>query len=266
MLRVGTTQCALLALCACLAVGPALTARKSDLGALNEQLANDIVKAKLRSVIIVDFQDPLGKPSTLGWYVAGELSENWLAKKQKFRVLDGSELKDTRVEREDLAPEMLKRLGSVWGVDAIITGTVEISPEHYIVSAAIRRVADGTTVGAESFTVPHSRILDLLKPLPDPNNISRAGVNGVDVPRCIACPVPSYSERGQASKVQGSVVLSVVISEDGRIETIAIVKRLGVGLTQKAIEAVSQWRFKPATKEGQPVQVFVPIEVTMRLN
>jgi hypothetical protein len=150
------------------------------------QLASDIVKAKLRSVIIVDFQDPQGKPSTLGWYVADELSENWLAKKQKFRVLDRSELKDTRVAPEDLAPSMLKRLGSVWGVDAIITGTVETTPEHYVVATTIRRVADNTTVAAESFTVPHSRILDVLKPLPSANNISRAGVNGVDVPTCTA--------------------------------------------------------------------------------
>jgi periplasmic protein TonB len=108
--------------------------------------------------------------------------------------------------------------------------------------------------------------LNVLKPLPNPNDISRAGVNGVDVPRCIACPVPSYSERGKAAKVQGRVVLSVVISEDGRAETIAVVKRLGFGLTQQAIEAVSEWRFRPATKEGQPVPVFVPIEVTMRIN
>jgi hypothetical protein len=150
MVRLRITQCALLALCAYLVVSPALTARKSDLGALNEQLASDIVKAKLRSVIVVDFQDPQGKPSTLGWYVADELSENWLAKKQKFRVLDRSELKDTRVAPEDLTPSMLKRLGSVWGVDAIITGTVQTTPEHYVVATTVRRVADNTTVAAES--------------------------------------------------------------------------------------------------------------------
>lgn len=270
VLRVGTTQCARLALCACLAVGPALAGRKLDLGALNEQLANDIVKAKLRSVIIVDFQDPFGKPSTLGWYVADELSENWLAKKQKFRVLDRSELKDTGVGPEDLTSETVKRLGSVWGVDAIVTGAVETSPEHYIVSTTIRRVADNTKIAAESITIPHSRILDLLKPLPESNSgtvrIARAGVNGADVPRCLSCPVPAYSDRGRAAKIQGTIVLSVLISEDGRAETIAIAKSLGFGLTQKAIESVSEWRLKPATKEGKPVPVIVPIEFTMLLD
>ncbi len=232
VLRVGTTGRALLGLCVCLALSPVLTARKSDLSALSQQLANDIVKANVRSVIVVDFQDPLGKPSTLGWYLADELSENWLAKKQKFRVLDRSELKDAKVEPEDLTSEMLKRLGSVWGVDAIITGAVETSSEHFIVSTTVRRAADNTTIAAESVAVPHSHVLDLLKPLPEFNSgifrISRAGINGVDVLRCIACPIPTYSDRGRAAKVQGTIVLSVLVSENRRAETIAIVKGPGV--------------------------------------
>ena len=43
---------------------------------------------------VVAFQDSQGKPSIRGWYVADDLSENWLAKKQKFRLFDRSELKD----------------------------------------------------------------------------------------------------------------------------------------------------------------------------
>jgi TonB family protein len=220
-------------------------------------------------VIVVDFQDPLGKPCTLGWYVADGLSENWLEKKQKFRVLDRSGLKDTKVEPTDLSAEMLKRLGSLWGVDAVITGAVETSPESYIVTATVRRIADNATIASESIALPHSRILDVLKPLPDANSgifrISRAGVNGIDVPRCIDCPNPSYTDRARANKVQGTIVLSVLISEDGRAETIAIVKALGFGLTEKAIETVSEWSFKSATREGQPVPAIVPVEVTLRL-
>jgi TonB family protein len=266
-LRLAIAECALLALVICLGPGPILAARKPDLGALNQKLAGDIVKAKLRSVIVVDFQDAQDKPCTLGWYVADELSENWLAEKQKFRVLGRSELKDTKVEPTDLGAEMLKRLGSVWGVDAIVTGAVETSPENYIVSATVRRAADNTTIASESIAVPHSHILDLLKPLPDPSSLSRAGVNGVSVPMCITCPVPGYSDRARAVKAQGTIVLDVLVSADGRAEIIAIRKGLGFGLTQVAIEAVSEWHFKPATtKEGEPVPVIVPVEVTLRIN
>jgi TonB family protein len=267
--RFATRQCALLVLCVSLGPRPALAASEPDLSALNQQLAKDIVKAKLRSVILVDFQDSLGKPSTRGWYVADELSENWLAKKQKFRVIDRSELKDTKVEAEDLAPAMLKRLGSVWGVDAIITGAVETSAGNYIVTATIRRTADNAAIASESITLPPCRVLDVLKPLPDANSgvlqISSAGVNGVDPPKCIECSMPSYSKRARAAKRQGNIILSVLVSEEGRVETIAIVLAMGFGLTQKAVETVSEWRFKPANKEGQTVPVIISVEATWNL-
>jgi TonB family protein len=67
------------------------------------------------------------------------------------------------------------------------------------------------------------------------------------------------------AKVQGTIVLSVVVSEDGRTAAMTVVSGLGLGLTKKAIEAVSGWRFKPAnTSGGEPVAVIVPVEVTMR--
>jgi hypothetical protein len=115
---------------------------------------------------------------------------------------------------------MLKRLGSVWGVDAIITGAVETSAENYIVSATVRRAADNSTVASESIAVPHSRILDLLKPLPDPNSISRPGVDGVSVPECVSCPALIHFDRAQEAKVRGTIVLDVLVSEDGRAERI----------------------------------------------
>jgi TonB family protein len=79
-------------------------------------------------------------------------------------------------------------------------------------------------------------------------------------------PIPIYSDRGKAAKIQGTIILSVLVSKNGRAEAIAIVLRLGFGLAQKAIEAVSEWRFQPATtKEGELVPAIVPIEITLRL-
>ena len=257
-------------LCLCLGLSGFLPARKSDLAALNQQLSNEIVRANLRFIVVVDFVSEQGEPSTLGWYLADELSENWLVKKPKFRVLDRSELKDTKVVPEDLTSEMVKRLGSVWGVDAIITGVVQSAPEHYTLSVSVRRVTDNTLAATESVSIPHSRVLDVLKPPPELNSgmprLSHSGLDGIGVPRCIWCPIPGYTDRARDAKAQGTIVLSVVVTEDGRAGEIAVVKGLGFGLTQKAIEAVSGWRFKPATSAGgKPIAVVVPVEVTRRL-
>ena len=94
----------------------------------------------------------------------------------------------------------------------------------------------------------------------------RAGVNGVGVPVCLYCPTPQYSDEARKAKYQGTVVLQVTITPDGRAINISVVKGPGLGLEEKAIEAVKGWKFKPAAgPDGHIVPVIVPIEVTFRL-
>ena len=94
----------------------------------------------------------------------------------------------------------------------------------------------------------------------------RAGVNGVGMPSCIYCPDPQYSDEARKAKYQGVVVLMVVITLDGRATNIQVVKSPGLGLDEKAIEAVRQWKFRPAVgPSGKIVPTQVPIEVTFRL-
>ena len=96
--------------------------------------------------------------------------------------------------------------------------------------------------------------------------VFRAGVNGVGIPVCIYCPDPQYSEEARKAKFQGTVVLQVIITADGRASNISISKGVGLGLEEKAIEAVRGWKFKPAIgPSGKPVAVIVPIEVIFRL-
>ena len=92
------------------------------------------------------------------------------------------------------------------------------------------------------------------------------GTGGVGYPSCVYCPDPKYSEEARKAKYQGTVVLQAVITPDGRATEIQVVKGPGLGLEEKAVEAVKQWRFKPANGPGgKPVPVIVPIEVTFRL-
>ena len=94
----------------------------------------------------------------------------------------------------------------------------------------------------------------------------RPGVDGVGNPSCVYCPDPKYSEEARKAKYSGIVVLQVIITPDGRATDIHVVKGPGLGLEDKAIEAVKQWRFKPAPgPSGKPVPVMVELEITFRL-
>jgi len=88
---------------------------------------------------------------------------------------------------------------------------------------------------------------------------------GVSAPRVLYSPDPEYSEEARRAKYQGSVVLWIVVGPDGRVRDVRVQRTLGLGLDEKAIEAVRKWRFEPATKNGQPVAVQVNVEVNFRL-
>lgn len=76
---------------------------------------------------------------------------------------------------------------------------------------------------------------------------------------------PEYSEQARQNKFQGTVLLRVVIDEKGTPREIGVSRPLGMGLDEKAMEAVRQWRFRPATKDGKAVAMEAIIQVNFRL-
>jgi protein TonB len=88
---------------------------------------------------------------------------------------------------------------------------------------------------------------------------------GVSPPSVILKVEPEYSEEARKAKFQGTVVLFVVVDEKGNPRDLKVMRPLGLGLDQKAIEAVEKWKFKPGMKDGKPVAVQATIEVNFRL-
>jgi periplasmic protein TonB len=87
----------------------------------------------------------------------------------------------------------------------------------------------------------------------------------VSAPRAIYTPDPEFTQEARQAKYQGTVLMWVIIGPDGRPRDVKISRSLGMGLDQKAIEAVRRWRFEPALKDGVPVAVQVNIEVNFHL-
>ncbi len=89
--------------------------------------------------------------------------------------------------------------------------------------------------------------------------------NGVSMPRAIYSPEPEFSEEARKSKYQGEVTLLATIGADGRTRNLVVVRSLGMGLDEKALETVRTWRFDPAKKDGHPVAVQMNIIVNFHL-
>jgi periplasmic protein TonB len=88
---------------------------------------------------------------------------------------------------------------------------------------------------------------------------------GITAPKPVDTPDPEYTEEARRAKIQGTCILWLIVDAEGRPRDIRVVRGLGYGLDAKALETVKQWRFEPARKDGQPVNVQVSVEVGFRL-
>jgi protein TonB len=89
--------------------------------------------------------------------------------------------------------------------------------------------------------------------------------SGVSAPALTFQVDPEYSEEARKAKYSGVVVLSIEVDQTGHTRNLRVAKGVGLGLDEKAIEAVKQWRFKPGLKNGKPVIVRAQVEVNFRL-
>jgi TonB family protein len=95
------------------------------------------------------------------------------------------------------------------------------------------------------------------------NSVFRVGAD-VSPPAVLQKVNPDYTDEARAAQLSGTVVVSTEIAPDGLAQNSRIIRALGLGLDESAIDAISQWRFRPGMKDGQPVTVSATIEVNFR--
>lgn len=96
-------------------------------------------------------------------------------------------------------------------------------------------------------------------------SVYRAGVGGVSYPIPIVSPEAEFSDEARRNKYQGVCMISIIVDARGYPRNPRVIRSLGMGLDEKALEAVERYRFKPAMKEGKPVPVMIEVEVNFRL-
>jgi TonB family protein len=90
--------------------------------------------------------------------------------------------------------------------------------------------------------------------------------SGIEAPRLLREVRAGYTDDARRRAVEGEVVLEIVVRRDGSVGDVKIMKRLGAGLDDRAVQAVRQWRFAPARRLGSPVDVIVEVAVEFKLR
>ena len=258
-------------------VSPAL-AQFAKLGDLADRFSRELKRANAKVVFVDDFTTSGGGRSQQGEYFSSFVGAILKSHNQKMTVA-------TRKKREPVvagssnsesgAPADAKSQRAEHIVaDYLVTGTIETSSDAYTIHAMARRVRDNSLVVEQSAVIPRTEFTDSLSEVFPPQTgypvVKTAGSkNAMDakhVPQCKSCPYPTYNERARAAHLQGTCVLDVLISVEGRAVRIHPVRQIGYGLDEQAFNAIKSWKFKPATDDnGNPIPVIVPIEVTFRL-
>jgi TonB family protein len=111
---------------------------------------------------------------------------------------------------------------------------------------------------------PASQPAIVLQESPISGPVFKVG-NGVLPPKLIQSTAAEYTDAARLARLEGSVVLSVIVDTDGRAKQVRVIRSLDGGLDEKAVEAVRTWQFAPATHDGQPVPVNMTIQVRFKL-
>jgi TonB family protein len=270
---------------------PLALAQEPELDNLATDAAAAIFKSlrgsPLRTEVAVgDFAQKDDAITPLGVKLADEFSAALSKHARGFEVIDRATLTGTapeyRTSPEDLAdPNAAKCYGIRPDAAVIVLGTIDNLPDRVVLWIRVERLHAKifdrrinlplTPERRELLSEPRPVSEKLVwvspdhPPIPNAAPVS-AGTKNYGYPACVYCPQAQYSDVASTAKIQGAVEVDVVISADGFPASIAIVKGLPCGLSQRAIEAVKQWRFRPALgPDGKPAPVLQRIQVTFHL-
>ena len=90
--------------------------------------------------------------------------------------------------------------------------------------------------------------------------------SGIEPPRLLREVKADYTEDARQRGIEGAVVLEIVVRRDGSVGDVKMLQGLASGLNDRAVQAVRQWRFAPAQRQGTPVDVIVEVAVEFRLR
>jgi TonB family protein len=251
------------------------TSTDSAISQLAARIADPLQKVHATKIVFADLKGPEGQTHPVGRWLADELANSCNKNFPDLEIIIRPENEGAAkgVDEAGNQKQVFKSLEE-WarsvGASVFVTGSFAKTADGIGISLRALSSSDSPRSLAEATgVIPVSNEITRLssEPIPSPKDgIPHAGVGGVGVPKCIYCPPPQYSGDARKAKVEGSVVLQVVITTDGRAINVKIVKDPGNGLGMKAVESVRKWKFQPAVgPDGKPVAITVPIEVTFRL-
>jgi TonB family protein len=248
---------------------------------LAEQIRHSKIDPAYPKILVIDFSNASDKQfSKLGSLLADDLAQSLSGYASGFQVQDrkafSEYLKQNWMGLDDLQSEAVcLTLARSMGGAGVVRGTIETDANQQL---RVNLRIDG--IGSDWSGDAQFALTDVLQQLlkqpalsfarspetiPAEPGILQPGVDGASLPVCVFCPSPDYTDLARTAKYRGTVELSLIVTKDGAVNSVMVLKGAPFALTQKAIDAVQKWKFKPAKLHGQSVPVRVPVDIEFQL-
>jgi TonB family protein len=241
---------------------------------LAQQLAASLNKCRVKRIVIVDFEDPIRRVDAFGVWLADQLAAAPGNPWGPIEVVDRKQIaakwEQLRIA-EPYTIEPDRRLHMAKAFDATLIGGSYSPAENGIglqLSSAASAMPNGLIVKLAMTDEMKAHLTKPLESLGPGDGIFTAGVGGISIPACLYCPNPQFDRRDLKGNTpsRGTVLLMVVVDENGRASDVTVKKELTPHLDQDAISAVKRWKFRPATDvDGKPVATRTPVEMVFRV-
>jgi len=246
-----------------------------------EQIRQSKIDPAFPKILVMDFSNSDDKQfSKLGTLLADDLARSLTGFASGFQVQDrksfNAYLKENWMGLDDLQSEAVcLTLARSMGGAGVVRGTIETNAAQQL-RISVRIEGLGQSWSGDAQLASSAVLQELLKQpavsftrspeaIPAEPGILQPGVDGASLPVCVFCPSPDYTDLARVAKYRGTVELSLIVTKDGGVNSVFVLKGAPFALTQKAIDAVQMWKFKPAKFHGQSVPVRVPVDIEFQL-
>jgi TonB family protein len=246
-----------------------------------QQIRQEKIDPALPKVFVIDFTNASDRQfSKLGSLLADNFAESLSSFASGFQVEDRKDftayLKENWMGLDDLKNEVVcLTLARSMGGAGVVRGTIETDANQRL-RISVRTDGLGTSWSGKA---EFSTTLEMQELLKQPAisfarsaetvavepGILQSGVDGASLPVCVYCPSPDYTDLARTAKYRGTVELSLIVTKEGAVNSVVVLKGAPFSLTQKAIDTVQKWKFKPSKFHGQSVPVRVPVDIEFQL-
>jgi len=268
---------------------PAAPQEQAQISILSNQLLQDATVVDCRkdhcSILVTNFAFAEGYTSPLGIRLADELSAELAQQTKSITVVDRALI---RGPQEDLIENrvpgpirysvpVLRSLGAQTHASVVVVGQLERSSDRIKLIAHLCNVKNAKSAGRSfelALPTPQpaelspSDLLPPLDPLPQTANsprIFRNADRSIIPPKCTSMPNPSYTDQARKFKISGTIRMDTIIAADGTVKPLRVAEGLPFEMNESAMRTIATWKCNPGTANGEPIPLYVPIEVTFRL-